>query len=177
MQLLSRMKTSRRRLLKFSLLGGIMAAARGVFAAPMGVTLSPPDPLKSLPAFLDTLLPEDGTSPSASALGVHHRVVDGVRSSRGRRLMAWGCAWLDREARRQGAADFTSLPQSARDAIVARAEAAPQDRGEYIFFDSVRTDAFRHYYSNPGSWPTLGYDGPPQPVGFPDHASPPNTSR
>lgn len=177
MQFLFRKKASRRRFLGLSVLGALTLNARGAFGAVIGPGRRARDPLKSLPAFLDTLLPADEVNLSASAVGLSQKVVNGVKSRRGQRFLGWGCAWLDREARRLGAADFTVLSQPQRDAIVARAEAAPHDRGEYIFFDSVRADAFRHYYSDARSWPSVDYDGPPQPAGFPDHASPPISSR
>jgi len=42
------------------------------------------------------------------------------------------------------------------------------------FFDKIRTDVFYGYYSSPISWKSVGYYGPPQPVGYLDHATAPS---
>ena len=176
MLLLDRIIASRRRFLAMSLAAGLLLKARSVFGATMAPSRVRRDPLKSLPAFLDTLLPAD-ESPSASELGVHRHIIAAARSSRSRHLLRAGCAWLDREARQRGAADFASIDQSARDAIVARAAAAPRRSLPRIFFDAVRANAFKLYYADARSWVGLGYEGPPQPAGFPDHAAPPRPIR
>lgn len=173
----NRTKASRRRFLGLSLFALFAIDARSVLGSMIGGGRSPSGSLKSFSAFVDTLLPADGPCPSGSALGVDRKVLDGVHSLRARRFLAHGCAWLDNEARRRGAPDFTALRQTDRDAIVATAATAPRDRGEYIFFDAVRADAFDRYYGDARSWPAVGYDGPPQPSGFPDQASPPKAHR
>ncbi len=37
------------------------------------------------------------------------------------------------------------------------------------FFTQVREDAFSFYYANPSSWKGLGFDRPPQPLGYADY--------
>jgi len=172
-----RILLKRRRVLRLSLLAGVLAGAHTVFGAAAARLRVVKDPLASLPAFLDTLLPADGDSPGASALDLHRRVMAHIRTAGGRRFIAWGCGWLDGEARRRGAPDFASAGPGVRERIVAQMAGFPPARREYVFFDAVRADAFRLYYADPRSWPALGYDGPPQPAGFPDHASPPGRER
>ena len=40
-------------------------------------------------------------------------------------------------------------------------------------FALLRREVMRLYYSQPPAWPSLGLDGPPQPIGFPDYTDPP----
>ncbi len=44
------------------------------------------------------------------------------------------------------------------------------------FFDKIRRDVFYGYYSSPISWKVIGYYGPPQPIGYPDHFKPPSAT-
>ena len=133
MLLLDRIIASRRRFLARSLAAGLLLKARSVFGATMVPSRVRRDPLKSLPALLDTLLPAD-ESPSASELGVHRHIIAAARSSRSRHLLRAGCAWLDREARKSGAVDFAGIDQSARDAIVDHAAAARRRSLPRVFF-------------------------------------------
>ena len=41
------------------------------------------------------------------------------------------------------------------------------------FFNRFRVLVIKFYYSHPYSWKKLDYNGPPQPVGFPDYSLPP----
>ena len=45
------------------------------------------------------------------------------------------------------------------------------------FFHVVRQDVFYSYYSNPVSWPVIGYYGPPQPAGYLDYGEPPSSEK
>jgi hypothetical protein len=170
--------TSRRRFLAATLLGGLLTEARGALGAVIAPRRQPAlDPLRSLPAFLDTLLPADGESPAATALAVDRKVLAALAGRPYRRLLVQGCLWLDREARRRGGTDFAGLGQDARDVIVAFADSRRAGSPPRAFFETVRRAAFTAYYADARSWPDIGYDGPPQPAGFPDHASPPPSRR
>ena len=46
-------------------------------------------------------------------------------------------------------------------------------RHNIIFLKKFRDTVIQLHYSNPAVWRTLGYEGPPQPRGFMDYASPP----
>ena len=136
----------------------------------------PIDP--DLAIYLDTLLPADDASPSASAIGVPERLLAKAgENGRYRRLLIRGARWLDREARRLGAENFAALADDGRELIVARAARAPANTLERIFFEHTRADAFTHYYADPATWNALGYQHSPQPLGFVDHHLPPPADR
>jgi hypothetical protein len=44
------------------------------------------------------------------------------------------------------------------------------------FFNVIRWDVCKGYFSNPVSWKVLGYFGPPQPIGYPDFSDPPSSA-
>ena len=52
---------------------------------------------------------------------------------------------------------------------------APRGAGPRMFFEMLRNYAVRLYYARPESWPSLGFDGPPQLDGFPDFDQSPAT--
>ena len=83
------------------------------------------------------------------------------------------CGWLDGEARKRGAADFAALDDGAREAIAAEAAAAPKGTLPRLLFDNSWRLATFHYYARPEVWASLGFAGPPQPMGFPDADRPP----
>ena len=168
------MRPNRRNFLGLSLAATLVVGIRGAFGAVVGPGA---DQLKALPAFLDTLIPAD-ESPSATGVGIDRALLRKAATSRMLgALVRLGCRWLDHEARRLGAVDFTGLDQVRRDQIVARAAAARRGTVVRAFFDTVRRDALALYYADARSWPSLGYDGPPQPAGFPDHTEPPKPAK
>jgi hypothetical protein len=133
--------------------------------------------LRSLPAFLDTLLPED-EAPSASQLGIDRQLIahaTGIENYL--RLLQLGCQWLDQQASRKSNLGFWQLDLQGREAVVTIAENATEDSVQKLFFDRVKSDAFTFYYSNPASWVAIGFTGPPQPAGYLDFAAPPRVSR
>jgi hypothetical protein len=167
------MVSLRRRFLLWAALLTPLIRAPGALATVIGPSRSPADPGETLRAYLDTLLPEDAM-PSATQVGVDRVMLAAAERAPGtRRMLHWGLWWLDREARHRGGDDFAGLGEDARTAIVARAEAAAAGSAPRVFFEATRTNALDIYYSRPESWPRLGFRGPPQPVGFPDHAEPP----
>lgn len=132
---------------------------------------------RTLACYLDTLLPADST-PSASQLGVDRALV----TQAGRelflaRLLVRGCSWLDTEAAKRGSSDFATLGASDQEIVVSIAERSPRDSLPRTFFDTILPLAYREYYARPESWIGLGFAGPPQPLGFPDHAEPPLVDR
>ncbi len=132
------------------------------------------DPLSSFPTFLNTLLPADSCGPSAVELEVDQELLAQARSQEPfARLLHGGCRWLDTEARALGGVNFVGLGQEQREALVSRAAQAERKTLPREFFEHVRRRAFRNYYGQPTAWLSLGYGGPPQPNGFPDHDKPP----
>jgi hypothetical protein len=130
-------------------------------------------PLRALAPYLDTLLPEDAT-PSATQLGTDGALLEQALERRDvARLLELGCSWLDAQARDRGATEFSELDEGQRAAVVAIAERSPSDSMPRAFFSYTQSEAFFHYYAQPGAWPELGFSGPPQPMGFLDFAQPP----
>ena len=172
------MGTNRRYFLGLSFAATVAVGIRGAFGAPVAAGATPA-PLKSLPAFLDTLIPEDD-SPSATGVGVDHLLIKkaaGPGQQLYQGLLRLGCRWLDREAVKSGARDFSALPPGKQEEIVARAASSTKGSLPRAFFDIVQKDSFHFYYADARTWTSLRYDGPPQPAGFDDHANPPGHLR
>jgi hypothetical protein len=82
----------------------------------------------TITAYLDTLIPEDRLSPSASGVGIDtviHRYIEA--SAQRAEFVAQGCRWLDEQARFQDADSFAAMPGEAREVIVASMASAPGD--------------------------------------------------
>lgn len=165
----------RRSLLRLVLgLAALSARGRAAFGALIGPSGQAVYPLTALAPYLDTLIPADGRTGSAGDLGVTERLRDKMRLESGYvRLARRGCRWLDDAARRRGAGDFAALDAAGREAIVVLAAAARKRSLPRVFFERTRGDAMAAYYAEPAVWADIGYDGPPQPRGFPDHARAP----
>lgn len=163
---------ARRSLLK-RLLGSALVALWGALAPPRA--WSSPAPTRereTLAAFVDTLIPADET-PAAGELGVTGELIAAAEDSRRlRKLIEKGCAWLDREARRQGASAFGGLAETQREGIARKAEGGDGGLAVALFFDRIRSEAFARYYAHPRIWADLGYTGPPQPAGFMRYTEP-----
>lgn len=133
--------------------------------------------LSALPAFLDTLIPED-ISPSAGQLKVGPDLIRRAKQESGfERLLILGCEWLNEQSQKQRQPLFEHLDEAARIAIVKTAEQSTERSLPRVFFNAVQYYAFEIYYAHPETWVSLGYAGPPQPVGFPDYAKPPESPR
>ncbi len=131
-------------------------------------------PTPTLHAWVDTLVPAEGAEPGAVALGVVERIRAGGRQNPAYgRLLDAGVAWADAQAQHRRGVDFGALDETERDAIVAAAAAAAAGSTPRVFFQATLDDTQYHHYGDPRSWPALGYDGPPQPRGFFDHAMAP----
>ena len=129
--------------------------------------------IRALGPYLDTLLPED-TTPSATQLGVDLEIVELIRGNKQlARVIILGCAWLDQQAREQGAGEFASLESTQQELIVTTAEGSATRSLPRVFFSVTRELACKHYYAHPESWPGIRYAGPPQPTGYPDYEKPP----
>lgn len=156
----------RRRLLAVPFTVTILGHARALFAAGARSKNASTDPLASLGAFLDTLLPAD-ESPSATQLGVEEHIrAQGARDASFGRLLEHGCRWLDEQAQRDGAVSFNGANESLRIVIVSRAAEARPRTAPRLFFEYLQSDAFHYYYADPASHTGLGFSGPPQPAGY-----------
>ena len=127
----------------------------------------------TLVAFLDTLMPADDT-PAASDLGVPDKLMSLADSDRRyERLLLNGCLWLDNMALKRHDYEFHALDEWQRVAIVERLETSQAPRFARVFMRRVLADLYEFYYSQPRSWPGLGIERPPQPLGYRDYAKPP----
>lgn len=130
--------------------------------------------LSALPAFLDVLLPEDG-SPSATQLGIDQQLYSHAAAIENYPwLLQLGCQWLDQQAFTAADVSFRQLSPETMDEIVRRAEMSPETSVQKLFFERVKSDTFTFYYGHPASWGAIGFSGPIQPLGFPDFSVPPN---
>ena len=162
----------RRDFLRTLVLLGSFLPAKMLLALPL-VNQKQKTSLNALPAFLDTLIPED-SSPSASQLDVNGDLVKKASQEADfERLLVLGCAWLDKQSQKLGQRGFENLDEASRITIVQIAEQSAERSLPRVFFTAVRHFAFGIYYAHPEAWLSLGYSGPPQPAGFLDFADPP----
>lgn len=165
---------SRRRFLGFSLGAGLLTGVGLVFKKLFWPTPATTPEFQTLAAYLDTLIPADET-PSATQLRITERLVAQAETDSGyQRLITKGCAWLDAQARQQGAAHFAALGEAQRERVINLAASGEAGLLAVMFFDRTRADAFSHYYAHPQSWRALDYAGPPQPQGFMNYTQAPS---
>lgn len=127
----------------------------------------------ALEAYVDTLIPPDET-PGAAALGVADKILMKAESESGyRAIIISGCQWLNQKARQEGSDSFSHLAVESKQKVVQIAESSLPGSPENSFFSKTLNDSFVFYYSHPKALEQFSYAGPPQPMGFPDHALPP----
>lgn len=146
----------------------LIAAAVGapaLAAAPAGEAsvLEPAVLRRTFFAFCDTLVPADEHTPAASALGVPERILGEAGGHElYSRLVALSCAWLDEEAD----GDFAGKAEASRNAILERMAGLPWQAPQRRFFSLMRNLVMGYYYAHPVAAAALGFDRPPQPLGF-----------
>jgi hypothetical protein len=174
------MVLDRRNFLGLPLAIGAAALPAITDATPLVTPLAQPSLLPAeirvLGAYVDTLLPAEGASPSALELDVQQKMADYAARHRGYlALLQQGTRWLHHMARRDTGSGFADLSPSQRTGFVRMAELAEPKSNLRRFFEISRRDAFRRFYADPRAWADLGYPGPPQPLGFLDFAQPPGS--
>lgn len=131
-------------------------------------------------AFIDTLIPEDAISESASTYGVDNAILKFADSHEEYKLLILqGCEWLNAAAKYEGnrSGRFADQSEKTRVNILKVAENTGNGRaGPARFLKTVLSHANSIYYAQPEVWKTLAYDGPPQPNGFADFDRPPRTT-
>lgn len=155
-----------RRRLVFGLLASAAGTClTGAWAAPVTAAGLGRTRKATLTAFLDTLLPRDEFSGSASDLGVPASILaeSATDPLRGR-LIRVGCRWLDLAA----GARFTTLDADTQEKIVTWAAGSDWDRVPRRFYEILRQRAVELYYSRPQAWAGLPISRPPQPLGYPE---------
>ncbi|HLT28283.1 MAG TPA: gluconate 2-dehydrogenase subunit 3 family protein [Zeimonas sp.] len=174
------MPLNRRSWLKVTTSGALLPGI-GVFALPrrLRMRLAPiTDVERSVVArIVDLLVPADN-SPGALQLGIDREVLSDI-GDRGwnARWVAEAVLWLDTQAHADGGGDFLELDEARQLALLRRMETEPEGNAPARVFRLLRHATMTAYYARPETWPSLGFDGPPQPVGFPGYASPPAAPR
>lgn len=168
---------SRRLLLKVIIASGLFTLLRPM----QSLGQDKPDPVKldrlTLDTFIDRLIPADGT-PGALDLGVAKQLLDKAKmNSHYAHLLIKGCDWLNQQARLQGQANFNALTLTQQETIIQVAADSPRRSLPSIFFKRFWKDTCFYYYSHPETLKRLTYAGPPQPLGFLDHSSPPISTK
>jgi len=133
-------------------------------------------------ALCDTILPADGTSPAASAVGVPEFIDEWISApypnhDRDRGVILEGLAWLEAESQRRFGSDFAGLilrqKNSLCEDIAHVATAAPERKKAAQFFKRYRDLTAGGYYTTPegmkdigyvGNVPLASFDGPPPEV-------------
>ena len=127
----------------------------------------------------DLVIPADGRSPSASAVGVVDFLDEWVsapypQQTLDRKIILNGLRWLDAESRRRFGADFVDLVPSAHDRICKDICYLPTAKPRFVaaakFFARYRDLTAGGFYTSAqgmadlgyiGNVPRASYDGPP----------------
>ncbi len=118
----------------------------------------------TLAAFVDTLLPRDAFSKSATDLGVDLQIWGFSKSSPDfRKLVDYGCRWLNMT----GGAQFSDLASEQQIAVVDWMSRADWNEIPRRFYELVRQVAVELYFSNPAALGGLPIKRSPQPEGYP----------
>lgn len=170
---------------------GLVAAAAGLWlwrrggtrerlaATPSAIapgTVVPEADLPLLLALADAVVPRDGDQPAASGIDLLPRLERWVQASPGRmRLYAFGWPLLAAELRRRFGAG-TPAPDALEPVLETwYREYRDGSAGEAArFFEQLRRDVLRAYWSSPTGWAAVGYTGPAH-LAAPPGAAPPST--
>lgn len=142
-----------------------LLAAENLPLASSSTVKSITDVEHTLSIFLDTLIPDDNFTPSATAAGVTDDMLAFAEKDRllGS-FISLGCQWLDL----QTGVKFSELPDDARERILEWMSRAKGNSLPRKFFDITRHLAMGFYYRKPDVWKGLPVTRPPQPFGYPD---------
>jgi hypothetical protein len=153
---------SRRRLCKIV---GAFFAASTIDLASAASPLTPGIAERAaLAAFVDTLLPRDGLSGSATDLGIDQQIWTFSKTEPDfRKLLNLGCRWLDMT----GGPPFSKLAGDQQFAVVSWMAQSDWNEIPRRFYELMRQISLELYYSNPKAWHGLPIQSPPQPVGYP----------
>jgi hypothetical protein len=139
----------------------------GASITPASATVLPPaneHERATLAAFLNTLLPADELSGSASNLGVDRQIWTFSNTSPDfRKLLDYGCRWLNMT----GGIPFSDLPSEQQIAVVDWMSRADWNEIPRRFYELVRQVAVELYYANPAALSGLPVKRSPQPSGYP----------
>lgn len=146
---------------------GLAACPAELLAAPLAAGGLSRAQLATLTSLLDTLIPADALSPSASQAGVLKDLLHEVRFDASfQKLLRLGCDWIAL----QTGGDFAVASLDARGYVLDWMAKAAPDTLPRRFFDVMRDSALALYYTRPASWRGSRIDASPQPVGYPEIA-------
>ncbi|MGB7292024.1 MAG: hypothetical protein WBD99_07630 [Thermodesulfobacteriota bacterium] len=120
---------------------------------------------KSMEALAETLLP------GSKENGIRKRFMDYIKKDPGLALAGFldaGFWSLHTASKQRFKRPYYKLEPKEQDAAVNFMVAQHRN-----FIDIFKQIVIKLYYSNPGVWKTLSYNGPPQPQGFMDYSMPP----
>lgn len=122
---------------------------------------------------VDLLVPRDAT-PGALDLGLQRGVIEWVQADAMRaKAVAATVHDLDSAARSSHGGGFMALAAVRQiELLQALAQATRTRIGGYGFV-LLREETMAAYYARPEAWPSLGFAGPPQPLGFLDYTDAP----
>lgn len=127
----------------------------------------------TLERIVDLLVPRDET-PGALDLGLHRQVLGSMAADASLALAyAEMLQVLDREAWARHRGHFLGSDASVQQAMLEQLSQAPPSAPGVRGFILLRQQTMQLYYAQPQAWPSLGFAGPPQPLGFMDYAEPP----
>jgi hypothetical protein len=119
-------------------------------------------------ALCDVIIPAEGATPSAAALGVHDFINEWISApypthDRDRTLIVDGLAWMDEEAARRFSVPFHKLSLAQKhaicDDICYEPKAAGQFKSAAAFFRRYRDLTAGGFYTTPAGMKDIGYVG------------------
>jgi hypothetical protein len=118
-------------------------------------------------ALCDVIIPADGTSPSASALGVPDFIDEWISSpypaqAGDRQTILDGLKWIDTESQRRFQKPFADLTNEQQTAIcddIASLKPKPEHKKAATFFKRFRDLTAGGYFTTPEGSKALGYVG------------------
>ncbi|MFT5706669.1 MAG: gluconate 2-dehydrogenase gamma chain [Oceanospirillaceae bacterium] len=124
--------------------------------------------LVTLAALCDVIIPEDKTSPSASAVGAQHYINEWAsapyyKNKKGLTLIRGGISWLNSESKKRFIHNFEQLniiqKQQICDDINWLESATDEFRNGAHFFAEVRNLTATAFYTTPEGMADIGYIG------------------
>ena len=124
--------------------------------------------LRTAASLCDVIIPAEGGTPSASALGVHQFINEWVSApypthERDRGTIVSGLAWMDEEATRRFNAKFARLSMQQKhaicDDICYEPKATEQFKRAAAFFRRYRDLTAGGFYTTPAGMKDIGYVG------------------
>jgi len=153
--------TSKRTLLKIML----VMAFKGLFISKSAkAALVSIDKESTLLAFINTLIPNALTQQLLSQIEIKYQT-----NVKHKKLITWGCLWLDAQAKNKGKNSFYLLSEAQQIEIVTRAENSNKKSAQYYFFYTLRNNVMKYHYSSEHGIEPLGFTHPPQPLGYSDY--------